>query len=150
MEPTITHVFCNLVTGRTADVVHPISNKGGYSGLTQAQLSVREKADMQVVTWQEAERLAAQFDRERLCTGARRVTAERADEALNVLPPFRWRATQGMEVFAIGEPITCRLVSWFVRLGSQWFELIEDRDISFDELVAVVKGLRYTGGGADA
>jgi hypothetical protein len=146
MEPTITHVFYNPVAGRMIDVVHPVSNKGGYSGLTQAQLSIREKADMQVVTWQEAERLGAQVDRERLCTGARRVTAERADEALNVLPPFRWRATQSMEAFAIGEPVTDRLVSWFVRLGSQWFELIEDRAISFDELVAAVKGLNYTGG----
>lgn len=51
-----------------------------------------------------------------------------------------------MEAFATGEPITDRLVSWFVRLGSQWFELIEDRAISFDELVAAVKGINYTGG----
>jgi hypothetical protein len=139
MEPTITHVFYSPASGRTIDVVHPVSIKGGYSGLTQAQLSVREKADMQVVTWQEAERPGAQADRERLCTGAVRVTAERADEALNCLPPFRWRATQAMEAFAIGEPVTDRLLSWFVRLGSQWFELIEDRAISYDDLIAVVK-----------
>jgi hypothetical protein len=139
MKPTITHVFYNPVAGRSIDIVHPVSNKGGYSGLTQAQLSIREKADVQVVTWQEAERLGAQADRERLCTGAQKVTAERADEALNVLPPFRWRATQGMEAFAVSEPVTDRLLVWLVRLGSQWFELIEDRAISFEDLVAVVK-----------
>jgi hypothetical protein len=139
MEPIITHVFYNPASGGIIDIVHPVSNNGSYSGFTQDQLSIREKADIQAVTWEEAKQLMAQADRKRMCTGAQKVTAERADEALNCLPPFRWRATQGMEAFAIGEPVTDRLMSWFVRLSSQWFELIEDRDISFDDLVAVVK-----------
>jgi hypothetical protein len=96
-------------------------------------------ADAVVLPFREAETMAAQATRAKYCTGATPVTAERADEALNVLPPFRWRATQRMEAFAVGEPVTDRLLSWFVRLGSQWFELIEDRGISYDDLVAVVK-----------
>ncbi len=44
-----------------------------------------------------------------------------------------------MEAFAVSEPVTDRLLVWLVRLGSQWFELIEDRAISFEDLVAVVK-----------
>lgn len=140
MEPTATHVFYNQTTARIVDVQDPVSTKGVYSGLAHNQLIIQEKTDIQILTWEAAEKLMAQADRERLCTGARKVTAERADEALNVLPPFRWRATQSMEAFAISEPVTNRLMSWFVRLGSQWFELIEDRSISFDELVAIVKG----------
>jgi hypothetical protein len=150
MQPTITHVFYSPVAGRTIDIVDPISNRAGYSGLTQAQLSIREEADIQIVTWQEAELLTDQADRTRYCVGARRVTAERADEALNCLPPFRWRATQSMEAFAISEPVTNRLLTWFVRLGSQWFELTEDRAITFDDLVAVMKGLNYTDGKVEA
>jgi hypothetical protein len=99
----------------------------------------RISADAVVLPFIEARARASQADRAKYCTGARRVTAERADEALNCLPPFRWRATQGMEAFAISEPVTDRILTWFVRLGSQWFELHEDRAISYDDLVGVVK-----------
>ena len=105
----------------------------------ELQANGRISTDAVVLPFIEAEAMAAQATRAKYCTGAQKVTAERAEEALNVLPPFRWRATQGMEAFAVGEPVTDRLLSWFVRLGSQWFELIEDRAISFDDLVAVVK-----------
>jgi len=105
----------------------------------ELQMNGRISADAVVLPFIEAEARASQADRAKYCTGARRVTAERADEALNCLPPFRWRATQYMEAFAISEPVTDRLLTWFVRLGSQWFELHEDRAISFDDLVAVVK-----------
>jgi hypothetical protein len=127
-------------TGRIYDVLREDGRSfWGRETVQDLQMKGYISADAVVLPYIEAEAKAAQAERAKYCTGATPVTAERADEALNCLPPFRWTRRQRMEAFAVGEPVTDRLRSWFVRLGPQWFELIEDRDISYDDLVAVVK-----------
>lgn len=140
---TITHVYWNPTTGRTFDAEDPTTGIGAYSGLTLQELNTREGVTLQRITTEEACQLQHQADRARCCTGASEVTEERADDALCCLPPFRWsRGTvraSSWEAFAIGEPYTDSLRVWFVRLGRRWFELIEDRAISYEELIAAVK-----------
>jgi hypothetical protein len=140
----ITHVFFNPATGRVTDVQHPTSGFGGYSGLTAEQLDARESATHLLLTWDEAAVQVHAADRARYCKPAVEVSQERADEALNCLPPFRWTRqsihASSWEAFALGEPLTDRLVWWFVRLGQHWFELVEDRMISYETLVGAVRG----------
>ena len=143
MAVTITHVYFNPTTGRTCDAEHPTKGIGAYSDLSLRELNTREGVTLQRITIEEAYQLQHQGDRARYCTGASEVTQERSDEALNCLPPFRWSRTtvraSSWEAFAIGEPVTDRLLCWFVRLGRRWFELYEDRAISYEELIAAVK-----------
>ena len=137
-------VFWNPATGRTVDAVHPITERGAYSGLSLQELNNREGATLERITWEEAYRLQGQAERAHYCTGAEEVTAKQADEALNCLPPYRWSRTAGIgatswEAFAVGEPLTDRLRAWYVRLGRRWFELVEDRAIDYPDLIAAVK-----------
>ena len=143
MAATIAHVYWNPTTKRTFDAEHPNTGIGAYSGLTLEELNTREGLTLQRITIEEACQLQHQADRARYCTGALEVTQERSDEALNCLPPFRWSRGQVMasswEAFAISEPVTDRLLCWFVRLGRRWFQLYEDRAIGYQELIAAVK-----------
>ena len=140
----ITHVFFNPATGRITDIEHPTLRCGGYSGLTAAQLDEREGISHLLLTWEEAAAQVHDADRVRYCKPAVEVSQERADEALNCLPPFRWTRqsihASSWEAFALGEPLTDRLATWFVRLGHRWFELVEDRMVSYEALVAAVRG----------
>jgi len=140
----ITHVFWSPTKTRTIDEEHPTTGRGVYSGLTLQELNTREGVTLQRMTWEEAYQLQTEADRARYCTGADEVTAERADDALCCLPPYRWTRTAGVaatswEAFAIGEPLTGDLRTWFVRLGHRWFELIEDRAINYADLIDAVK-----------
>ena len=140
----ITHVFFNPATGRITDVQNPYTLGGGYSNLTVEQLNAREGATHLLLAWEEADLKVHAADRARYCQPAIEVTQKRADEALNCLPPFRWTRqsihASSWEAFALGEPLTDRLVWWFVRLGHRWFELVEDRMISYETLVGAVRG----------
>lgn len=140
----ITHVFFNPASGRVTDVQHPTSGCGGYSGLTREQLDHREGVSHLLITWDEAYAQVEAADRARYCKPPVEVSKERADEALNCLPPFRWTRqsihASSWEAFAIGEPLTDRLVTWFVRLGRRWFELVEDRMIDYGALKNAVRG----------
>lgn len=142
----VTHVFWRDGAHHATDVVHPVTGGGGYSGLSRQELDAREGGPHRVVTWEEAAALEAEADRVRYCTGAQEVTQERADEALNCLPPFRWSRSahhsvgaSSWEAFAVGEPLTDTLWTWFVRLGCRWFQIREHRAISYEELIAAVK-----------
>lgn len=142
----VTHVFWRDGARNITDVVHPVTGGGGYSGLSREELDAREGGPHRVVTWEEAAALVAEADRVRYCTGAQEVTQERADDALNCLPPFRWSrsahrsvSASSWEAFAVGEPLTDTLRTWFVRLGRRWFEITEDRSVSYEELIAAVK-----------
>lgn len=124
---------------RCTDLQHPKTGLGAFSDLSREQLDAREQVTHELVTMEEAANRQWDAGRLRYCTGAKRVTAERADDALNCLPPYRWSRGDGTEIFAVGEPITDSLVSWFVRLGGDWFELVEDRRIGYDQLLWLVR-----------
>jgi len=56
------------------------------------------------------------------------------------LPPCGWANHGGFEVFAVGEPLCDDLVTWFVRVGRQWFELNESRSINAGRLLSLCLG----------
>ena len=138
-----THVFWPVGGRHAQDAQHPITGRGIYSGLSLEELNAREGVAHLVITWEEAWQLQTEADRAQYCTGPKEVTAERANDALNCLPPYRWSRAAGVgsgwEAFAIGEPLTDRLRGWLVRLGRRWFELVEDQAIGYEELKALVR-----------
>ncbi len=141
----ITEAFWCPTIGRVIDAVHPITGAGVWSKLTLVQLRQRHGEAIATVSCKQVVELSHKAERERYCTQAVAVTAERADDALNVLPPYRWSTVEASapgsswEAFAIGEPLTDRLRDWFVRIGNQWFSLVEDRAIDYQALLALVR-----------
>jgi hypothetical protein len=141
----ITEAFWCPTTGRVIDAVHPITGAGVWSKLTLEQLRQRDGEAIAKVSYEQAAELSHKAERERYCTQAVAVTVERADDALNVLPPYRWSTLEAFapgsswEAFAIGEPLTDRLRDWFVRIGDQWFSLVEDRAIGYQALLGLVR-----------
>ena len=149
----IKEAFWCPTTGRVIDAVHPITGAGVWSRLTLEQLRQRDGEAIAKVGIDLSVELSHKADRERYCTQAVAVTTERADEALNILPPYRWSTlnlapgswwealepSSSWEAFAIGEPLTDRLRNWFVRIGDQWFSLVEDRAIDYQALLGLVR-----------
>lgn len=70
-----------------------------------------------------------------MVTKPERITRERFDEMLNILPPCRWHNADGFEVFHVSERLTYSLVSWFAHMGSRYWEFTDHDNIT-DELLA--------------
>lgn len=87
-----------------------------------------------IVEEDEAIALQQAADRKRYCKGPRESTAERFDEALNVLPPAKWQRMPGGESFYVSEPITSDLVDWHVRIGDKFYSIVESRFMSNAEI----------------
>jgi len=64
------------------------------------------------------------------------VTEERWWEMLNVLPPMRWRGGGDTESFMICEATTLDLHSIFCRIGDRYFELVNKRTMTHEEIVS--------------
>lgn len=137
----IKEVFFNTATGQTQDAVHPITGNGLWSGLSQQELEERDEATIERLPIDEAVERQQQADRIRYCKAPKPVSAERAQEMLEVLPPYRWQHCGNVEMFAVGEALCGSLMTWFVRIGSQWFEINEERSIEPHQLVELCQAI---------
>lgn len=90
-----------------------------------------------VLPWLEAERLSNEADRARYCTGAEPITAERFEEALNCLPPERWHHRAGSESFRLSERLSGPIASFFLRIGTDYWQINEDQSTTHGELVRI-------------
>lgn len=64
-----------------------------------------------------------------------RITHERFDEMLNVLPPRRWYNHGATESFHVSERIAGNVVSHFCRIGADYFELQDLYTLVHHEIV---------------
>jgi hypothetical protein len=70
------------------------------------------------------------------------ITEERWWEMLEVLPPSKWRHSAGCESFHVCEYLSGNVVSWFVRLGEQYYELQDVDSLTPAELAAKCRALQ--------
>ena len=63
------------------------------------------------------------------------------DDALNVLPPCKWRFVRGVEMFHISERIAHNLVSWHAKIGDRFFTFTDRADADMAGLAAKVAAL---------
>lgn len=98
----------------------------------QAQGHVSQQAS--VVPLAEALDLQNASDRQRYCTGPRRISQERYEEMLSCLPPERWVRGVGYASFRLSERITGTIATFFVRVGDSFYTLNEHEDTSHGEL----------------
>ena len=83
----------------------------------------------------EALELEEQSQRQRYCTGPRRITQERYEELLNCLPPERWIRGVGYGSFRLSERLTGAIATFCVRIGDSFYSLNEHEDTSHGELM---------------
>ena len=110
-----------------------------WTGETLADICSREDPArlFEILTMEQANELSHHHARERLCKGPKSVTAEQFEEMLNILPPVNWAGGGGSESFMVSELITHNLATYYIRLGSAHFSLVEETGKTHQQLVAM-------------
>jgi hypothetical protein len=126
-------------TGRVYTIM--INDRSAWGGQTLKELIADGSVspESRIVPHEEGIALQEAADRERYCTGPEQITEERFHELLNILFPERWTRNERNESFRISEPLTGRLYTWVVRIGSDFYRLNEDGDISHQMLLRQCK-----------
>jgi len=70
-----------------------------------------------------------------------RIDEARWFDMLNVLPPSKWRRMSGGESFHVCEYLSGDIVSWFVRVGTEFYELQDVDSKSHAQLVAACRAV---------
>jgi len=110
--------------------------RGKYGGKTLEEYQFDHEGPVEVLDWEEA----TAIHRSKYLTPPKQVTQERFWEMLEVLPPCKWNHSKSAESFFVSERITLDLVSWFVRLGDEYWELIASDKLNHDDVVNLVLG----------
>lgn len=63
-------------------------------------------------------------------------------EMLEVMPPSKWKGSNGSQSFHVCEYLSGNFVSWFVKIGPRYFELQDVDSLAHEQLVALCKGVR--------
>lgn len=69
------------------------------------------------------------------------VDLERWDEALNCLPPMKWRGEHTTESFMICEAMTADLHTILCRIGDRYFRLCDSKSLTHGEIVSLCREL---------
>lgn len=70
---------------------------------------------------------------------AKEITEERYQDMLEVLPPCKWTSpARGCSVFHVSERLSKNIVSWFVQVGSRFFELQDVDTLTGAQVLALV------------
>ena len=108
---------------------------GAYSGKDLAELMEEYgHPQIEVLSWEEA----AQLHRAKFIAPPKRISEERFDYLLNVLPPCKWTRYSLAESFHVSEHITDDIVTWCVRLGGSYWELADTCHLTHDQVVDLV------------
>lgn len=126
-------VFFDTTHSDIIDEVMP-DGRGRYGGRTLTEYQAEYRGEVIIISSDEAvERHKAKFMKP-----VRQVTKERFWDMLEVLPPCRWWRESAAESFFVSERITYDLVSWFVRLGDKYYELVASDKLNHHDVVALV------------
>ena len=74
-----------------------------------------------ILPFEEAVEVVQKRQEEQYCSPPIEVTAEQWDDALNVLPPRRWRHDGHVEGFCMSEFLTGNLTAHYFRVGGKYY-----------------------------
>lgn len=116
------------------------------TGLTIEEYRRRLNCELAVcIPWDEAVKAADANTRAKYCTGPKRITVERYEEQLGVLPPGKWTHSEGAASFYLNEHVSGTLVHWFVGCDGEHFTLVEDESLTHAQVVALCRPQRALG-----
>jgi hypothetical protein len=131
---------CWYVPGETAivDLIHPDDGLTLHLFEAMAQIRARHPTAERMsceAAWAAADAIGTTRYRQDIVE----VTAERFDDALNVLPPVGWTTRQGVESFRISERIWGAITDIYARRGDRYFKLADDIRLSPDIIAERVR-----------
>lgn len=113
------------------------------TGLTIEEYRKRPERELAVcVPWDEAVKAVDAATRAKYCTGPQRITVERYEEKLGVLPPGKWTHSEGAASFHIIEHVSGDLVDWYVYCDGEYFTLVENVSLTHEAVVALCRPQR--------
>lgn len=68
----------------------------------------------------------------------REIDADGYMQALECLPPSKWRQSAGVESFHICERITGNIVNWYAQCGRRYFAFTDEATLPLDQIGAKV------------
>lgn len=102
-------------------------------GLTVEQYEQDRGVKLRIIDEDELMELERAYIDSRV-TEPKPVTEEKWWDALEVLPPCRWKTVKGVELFHISERITADLVDWYARVGDRYFHFTDRSGRPMEEL----------------
>lgn len=131
-----TGIYAFMIPGSNSGA--PVAQFGGET-LEELKSQGRVSPEAFLCPWEEAEAHSLGLTRQRHCKGPERVSRERWWELLEVMPPARWRLLPGGEIFMVPEPIASDLYRFGVRIGEEYFSIVEDCNIEDSRLIDLCK-----------
>ena len=105
-----------------------------FSGKTFEQMRQESGEVLELMPFVQALELTEAASRARYCQGPERISQERYEEMLNVLPPENWQRGVGYSCFRLSERLSGAIASFFVRIGDSYYQINEDEDANVGEL----------------
>jgi hypothetical protein len=125
------------------DVIDPKTSLGRYGG--QSLETVRARyPEAETLSLDEAMRRCE----EAVIKAPIRISEERFMDLLEVLPPCRWATRGNEETFYMPEPLTGTVVRWAARIGIDYFELVDRKHRTHDDVIGACKALLRTDAGS--
>ena len=128
----ITHAFYVPGSISTIDLINPFTDLGMWSNETLEQ--VRERHPGAVI--ETLDTIDRNHD-ENVREAPNRITAERWDYSLNVLPPVRWIRESGAETFHISELVSGSMANILCRVGDVFYEMVDNVTLNHREIIAM-------------
>lgn len=127
-------LYSVLTTDANGDLVSNISGDSVESMLADMNKSENYKNGF-VMDFDAFMELKEKEDVERYKIGQPQpITSERFFDMLEALPPEKWVSEKGREAFRMSETLSGSLHSFFVRIGKNHFEVVQDRFIDYSVL----------------
>ena len=105
-----------------------------FSGKTVEEIQQDSGEALEVMPFMQALELANAASRARYCRGPERISQERYEDMLNVLPPENWQRGVGYSCFRLSERLDGAIASFFVRIGDSYYQINEDEDANPGDL----------------
>lgn len=127
----------NAIYNHTTGRLHTALNAKGvcmFTGKTVEEMQQGSDDALELMPFVEALELAEAASRARYCRGPERISKERYEEMLNVLPPENWQRGVGFSCFRLSERLSGAIASFFVRIGDSYYQINADEDTDPGEL----------------
>lgn len=138
-DPAVGRVYTFMLPYDGLD--QPLRSAWGRETFDELVKAKRVSPASRLIPFGEALPLQEAADRARYCRGPQPCDEGRFAELLNCLPPEKWVRGGSTESFRLAEPLCGDLYTFCVRIGVQFWTLVERRDVPHDDLVRQCQGV---------
>lgn len=106
--------------GHAQSMILPDGTVAYTDGLSPEQYAKERGFPVRIVHSAELDQLINDFN-ESMKSEPVEITKDAWWYALEVLPPCKWKTVRGVELFHVSERLTSNLVSWYGRIGENYY-----------------------------